>query len=265
METRAFGTTELEVPVIGLGTWSVFDLADDQQSVADQVVDVSFKEGVRAFDSSPMYGRAERILGRAVSSRRDEAIVATKIWTDSVATGGEQFEAQMNFFGGHVEIEQIHNLVAWRDHLGWLEAEKDEGRIDLIGATHYSRGAFDELEEVMRTGRIDCIQVPYNPREQECAERILPLAADLGLGVILMRPLGQKRLVGNPPPQKDLDELGASSWAETLLKWALSDERVHLAIPATSNPEHAKTNARAGSPPFLTEEQRRRVAQLAGV
>ncbi|MEO8323385.1 MAG: aldo/keto reductase, partial [Actinomycetota bacterium] len=137
-------------------------------------------------------------------------------------------------------------------------------RIDLIGATHYSRGAFDELEEVMRTGRIDCIQVPYNPREQECAQRILPLAADLGLGVILMRPLGQKDLVGSPPPPKDLEEIGVSSWTEALLRWALSNERVHLAIPATSSPEHARINASAGTASFLTGDQRRRVEQLAG-
>jgi aryl-alcohol dehydrogenase-like predicted oxidoreductase len=114
--------------------------------------------------------------------------------------------------------------------LPWLEEERDAGRLDLIGATHYSASAFDELEQVMRTGRIDAIQVPYNPEERAAEKRILPLAAELDLGVIAMRPLGGGTLIRR-------------HGATDLLKWALSDERVHVAIPATANPEHARANA----------------------
>ena len=190
-----------------------------------------WEAGTRVFDSSPMYGRAQQVLAGALGERRSEAIVATKIWTPSGAEARAQFDEQIGLYG-RVEIEQIHNLVAWREHLPWLEQERDAGRIDLIGATHYSPSAFDELEEVMRTGRIDAIQVPYNPEERDAENRILPLAAELNLGVIAMRPLGAGALV---------HRYGAAE----LLKWTLSDERIHVAIPATSNPEHARTNVSA--------------------
>src|ERR671923_12596 len=154
METRAFGATGLEVPVVGLGTWQVFDIASHRQQIADDVVDAMFQGDSRVVDSSPMYGRAERVLGQAIASRRDETIVATKIWTDSRAEGQAQFQAQLGFFGGRVDIQQVHNLVAWETHLEWMEDEREAGRIGLLGATHYSYSAFGELERVMRSGRI---------------------------------------------------------------------------------------------------------------
>jgi aryl-alcohol dehydrogenase-like predicted oxidoreductase len=234
METRRFGRTGWEVPVVGLGTWQTFDLAPHQQQVADEVVDAVWEAGTRFFDSSPMYGRAERILGRALTDHRPDAIVATKIWTSSATEARAQFADQMEFFGGHVELEQIHNLVGWRRHLDWLEEERAAGRVTFIGATHYAASAFDELEEVMGTGRIDAIQVPYNRVENEAAERILPLAADLDLGVIAMRPLGGGSLV------RQFD-------AAELLKWTLADERIHVAIPASASVDHARANAAAGS------------------
>jgi aryl-alcohol dehydrogenase-like predicted oxidoreductase len=185
----------LDVPVVGLGTWQVFDIGDDRQEMATSVVDAAFSAGATAVDSSPMYGRAERILGRAIDERRADIIVATKIWTPSMEEGRRQFDAQLGFYKGRVEIEQVHNLVSWRGHLDWMEAERDAGRIGILGATHYSASAFGELEEVMRSGRIGAIQIPYNPFERDVERRILPLAEELGLGVIAMRPLGAGALV----------------------------------------------------------------------
>jgi aryl-alcohol dehydrogenase-like predicted oxidoreductase len=262
MEQRRFGRTDLELPVVGLGTWQTFDLPPREESVAFAVVDAAFAAGTRVVDSSPMYGRAEGVLGRALGARRADAFVATKIWTRSGRDARRQLVDQLGFYGGHVELEQIHNLVAWREHLPWLEAERDAGRIRLLGATHYEASAFDELEQVMRTGRIDAIQIPYNPLQREVEQRILPLAAELDLGVVVMRPLGEGSLLPGPRAS-ELAPLGVGSWAEALLKWALSDPRVHVLIPATRNPAHARENAAAGARPWLDEDARAFVERLA--
>jgi aryl-alcohol dehydrogenase-like predicted oxidoreductase len=243
MERRRFGRTGWEVPVIGLGTWQTFDVGPAGEEGAREVIETVWEGGTRFFDSSPMYGRAEGVLGRALGEHREDVLVATKIWSSSVEEGRAQFAAQLGFYGGRVDLEQVHNLVAWQAQLEWMEAERDAGRIRAIGATHYSRGSFGELEAVMRTGRIDAIQIPYNPLEREADRRILPLAAELDLGVIAMRPLGGGALAR----RHDAGEL---------LKWTLGDERVHVAIPATSSPEHARANLAAGGPPWPSREER---------
>ncbi len=250
MERRRFGRTGWEVPVVGLGTWQTFDVGPDGESEARQVVDAVWDAGTRFFDTSPMYGRAEEVLGRALGERRPDALVATKIWTSSAAEAARQFQAQLGFFGGRVDLEQVHNLVRWREHLDWLEDERAAGRVRCLGATHYSPSAFDELEVVMCTGRIDAIQVPYNPTERAAERRILPLAAELDLGVIAMRPLGGGSLV------RRVD-------ARELLKWTLADERVHVAIPATSSVAHARLNTEAGEPPWLSPQERQRLVGLS--
>lgn len=264
MERRALGRAGVELPVVGLGTWATFDLPDDEQHVADEVVEAAFAGGTRLVDSSPMYGRAERILGRALDGRRDETFVATKIWTPSTAEGRAQLEAQLGFYDGRVDLQQVHNLVAWREHLDWLEPERQSGRIRLLGATHYASSAFGELARVMRSGRIEAIQIPLNPREREVERELLPLAEELGLGVIVMRPLGGEGSVIHPPASADLTALGVDTWAQALLKWALSDPRVTAVIPATRNAEHARENAMAGSPPWFGPEERGLVERLAG-
>ena len=263
MRTRAFGATGLSVPAIGLGTWATFDLPAGREAVAAEVVGASLDAGVRLVDSSPMYGRAEAVLGRALGDRRDEAVVATKIWTPSVEEGRRQFEAQRAYYGGRVDILQIHNLVAWREHLAWMEPERDAGRIGIIGATHYRAASFGELAQVMRTGRIGAIQVPWNPRERDAGSAILPLAQDLGLGVIAMRPFAEGGLLGDLTATDLPAELGMGSWAQALLRWCISDERVHVAIPATRDAGHARANAAAGDERTLTAEERDLIARLA--
>ena len=262
MERRALGTSGLVVPAVGLGTWKSFDLPDRREGIARRVVDAAFEAGTRLVDSSPMYGRAEAVLGRAIAGRRGEALVATKIWASSEEEGRRQFEAQLRFYGGRVDVLQVHNLLAWERHLGWMEEERDAGRVGLLGATHYSDRAFDELARVMRTGRIGAVQIPYNPLERAVEREILPRAEELGLGVIVMRPFAERGLMPGPDPQL-LRPLGVRTWSQALLKWIFADPRVHVAIPATADPGHARDNAEAGTPPFLDPDQRRLVEDLA--
>jgi diketogulonate reductase-like aldo/keto reductase len=257
MEERRLG------PVVGLGTWNTFG---GDEPLAREVVGAALAAGVRCFDSSPMYRGAERALGAALEGRRDDATVLTKIWTASPEEARTQYERQRTWYG-RVEVEQVHNLVAWQEHLPWLEAEREAGRIDLVGVTHYATSAFDELERALRTGRFQALQVPLNPRERECERRLLPLAAELGVAVIVMEPLGSGSLLTRTPPDTDLAplrEFGISTWPQALLKWALSDERVDLVIPATKRPERARENAAAGAPPWLGPEERALVERLAG-
>jgi diketogulonate reductase-like aldo/keto reductase len=167
-----------------------------------------------------------------------------------------------------VEVEQVHNLVAWEEHLPWLESEREAGRIGRIGVTHYATSAFDELARALQTKRFATLQVPLNPRERTCEQELLPLAAELGVAVIVMRPFGEGALLARPPSASELAPLapfGVTTWPQALLKWALSDARVDLVIPATSKPERTAENAAAGEPPWFGPEERALVERLAGV
>ncbi|HEX2089730.1 MAG TPA: aldo/keto reductase [Actinomycetota bacterium] len=269
MELRRLGKSDLTVPVVGVGTWRVFDVRGRkaEQRVHDQVTE-ALSVGATLFDSSPMYGNAERVLGQALHGRRDDALVATKVWTPSLREGQSQIDRALEYFGGGVDLYQVHNLVAWEDHLPVLEALQAEGKVRVVGATHYSPAAFGELAKVMRTGRIQAIQIPYNPAETEVERKILPLAEELGLGVVVMRPLGAGRLMRRPPTQNDLAPLkdfGVETWSHALIKWVLSDQRCHVAIPATSRPGRITENAGAGDPPWFGPEARELVSRLAWV
>lgn len=247
-------------PVVGLGTWNTFD-AD--AALACEVVGAAVEVGVRLVDTSPMYRGAEGALGAALEGGRDGVTVATKIWASSIGEGREQFRRQLDWFGGHVEVQQVHNLVSWRDHLDWLERERAAGRVGRIGVTHYQPSAFGELATAMRDERVECVQLPYNLDERECEQELLPLAAELGLPVIVMRPFGGGELLRSEPPPERLEPLGVASWAEALLRWVLSDPRVDVAIPATRNADRARANAAAGSGPWFDDDQRRYVEELA--
>lgn len=255
MEERRLG------PVVGLGTWSTFG-GDEARAV--KVVGAALDAGCRVFDSSPMYGEAERSLGKALGERRREATVATKIWAGSLEEGRRQLSRQVRWFGW-VDVEQVHNLVAWREHLPWLEAEREAGSIRRLGVTHYSPRAFEELATAMRNGRFDTVQLPYNPLERDCERELLPLAAELGMAVIVMRPFGEGALLRRPPSANALAPLGpfgVETWPQALLKWVLSDERVEVVIPASGRPEHVVANAAAGLPPWFGPDERALVEQL---
>lgn len=267
MEERRLGQTGLVVPVVGMGTWRTFDVRGAPgERDAQAVVAAGWNAGTRLFDSSPMYGAAEGVLGRALQPRRDGAVVATKVWTDDDDEAERQLAFALETFGGRVELYQVHNLVAWRRRLDQLHVLLEGGAVTALGATHYSASAFGELERVMRTGRIGAVQVPYNPWEREAERVILPLAEALGLGVVVMRPFGEGALLRRTPPASALEPLepfGVRTWPAALLKWVLSDARVTAAIPATSDPTHASANAAAGHPRWFGPAERALVARLA--
>lgn len=267
MDQRTLGNSGLHAPVVGMGTWRTFDAHDSaEEANARAVVQAALANGATFFDSSPMYGAAERVLGAALAGRRDQALVASKVWAHTVAEGQAQAQQALGYFGGHIDLYQIHNLVTWREHLPWLEVMREQGQIRAIGATHYRSSAFPELEVIMRSGRITAIQIPYNPLQREVEQRILPLAADLNLGVVVMRPFSEGELMLDKPTEQDLAPLrpfGIKTWGQALLKWILSDPRCHVAIPATARPSRLTENTAAGIAPWFGPAERAFVTRLA--
>ncbi|HEY4867148.1 MAG TPA: aldo/keto reductase [Candidatus Dormibacteraeota bacterium] len=238
-----------------MGTWQTFDTAEDRAAILDEVLAV----GLNLFDSSPMYGRAEATLARALRGRRDQAIIATKIWTSSEAEGREQAAHALRLFE-RVEVYQVHNLVNWPAQLRLLERLKGEGKVDAVGATHYDPSAFDDLCDVMTTGQLDMIQVPYNPRLRDAEQRVLPLAAELGLGVLIHSPL-RFGVLDRPLDKRVLAELRVKTAAQAVLKWIASDPRVSCVLTATKTPGRPTENAQAGDPPWFDPDQRERLAR----
>lgn len=264
MERRRLGRTGLDVSVIGMGTWQSYDVADPAS--VEPVTDAVLAGGVSFFDSSPMYGAAERVLAATLGARRAAVVIATKVWAGSAREGREQIRRALDWYGGRVDLYQIHNLEAWEVHLPYLEELKARGGIRAIGITHWSPSAFDRMATIMETGRVDAIQVPYNPREREVERTLLPLAARQGLGVIIMTPLAQGALVRTAPRRAELaflGEYGLTTWAQALLNWGVSDPRVTVTIPATRKAGHAGENCAVGVARRFDEAARTRVAELA--
>lgn len=252
-----------------MGTWRTFDVRGGEEIRRHELLRAAIAAGIALFDSSPMYGEAERVLGEAIAASgtaRDDVIVADKVWADDAAEARQQIDRALTWYGGRVDIYQIHNLLAWREHLPVLERLREEGRVRVIGATHYAHSAFGDLLQLMRTGRIGQIQIPYNAVDRAVEEDVLPAAADLGIGVLVMRPFGEGALLRRAPTATQLAPLapfGVRSWSDALLKWILSDPRVHCAIPATRDTAHARDNAAAGTPPWMDADARSLVVRLA--
>jgi len=180
MEHRPLGASGLVVPVVGMGTWQTFDVTQAEAGARRKVVDACVEAGAMFFDSSPMYGQAERVLGQALAGRRDAAIVATKVWTPDDGQADRQIACALECFDGRVDVYQVHNLVAWPRRLDQLAGLQERGVVRAIGVTHYSSAAFGELRRCMDDPRVSTVQVPYNPQEREIEDVILPAAAELG-------------------------------------------------------------------------------------
>jgi len=268
METRSISPKHPAaplVPVIGMGTSKTLDT--DDLRLARDVVTTALDAGTTLFDSSPMYGKAERTLGAALGERRAGAIVATKVWTEDDAVAERQIADSLSFYGDRIELLQVHNMVRWPERLRRIEELRDAGQVAFVGATHWKPSSFDELEAAMVTGRLDAIQIPYNPRERDVERRLLPLAAELGLGVLIMRPFAADDLMRSAPSADDLAPLaafGIHTWGQALLRWGLSHPATTVSIPATSKPSRAAENAAAGDARPLDDEHRQLISRLAG-
>jgi aryl-alcohol dehydrogenase-like predicted oxidoreductase len=266
MERRPLGATGVEVPVVGMGTWRTFDVGGrDAEARCRAVLDAAYAAGATLFDTSPMYGAAERVLAESMGARRTDALVADKLWTPDDAEAKRQASHALRLYGGRVDIYQVHNLVHADERLAQLRRMRDEGTVRVVGATHYQHAAFPALLALVRARAVDQIQIPYNARDRLAERELLPAAADHGIGVIVMQPLGEGALARHAPPPEALERLapyGVRTWAQALLKFILSDRRVSCAIPATSRPERMTENAEAGEPPWLDEGAREYVARL---
>jgi aryl-alcohol dehydrogenase-like predicted oxidoreductase len=266
MERRALGASGLDVPVVGMGTWRTFDVRGrEAEARCRAVLDEAYAAGATLFDTSPMYGAAEHVLSEAMGARRDDALVADKLWTPDDREAKRQAERALRWYGGRVDVYQVHNLVKTDERLALLRRMRDEGAVRVIGATHYQHAAFPALLGLVRSGAVGQIQIPYNARDRLAERELLQAAADHGVGVIVMRPLGEGALVRHTPSPEALAPLapyGVLTWAQALLKFILSDRRVSCVIPATSRPERMRENAEAGSPPWFDPEEREYVAGL---
>jgi diketogulonate reductase-like aldo/keto reductase len=252
--TRAIPSSGEGLPAVGLGTWQTFDVgtADAEREPLREVVRRFVELGGRVVDSSPMYGAAERVVGDLAAGLgvTDRLFFATKVWTSGRDAGVDQMDRSLRLLRKRpLDLMQIHNLVDWRTHLATLRDWQQAGRIRYLGVTHYTASAYDDLERVLRAERLDFVQLNYSLGEREAERRILPLAQDRGVAVLVNRPFAQgglfRRVRGQalPPWATDFD---CASWAQFFLKWILAHPAVTCAIPATSKPDHLLDNMKAG-------------------
>jgi aryl-alcohol dehydrogenase-like predicted oxidoreductase len=265
MATRPIPSTGEALPAVGLGTWRNFDVEPGSADyrALPAVIDALFAAGGSVIDSSPMYGRAERTVGELLAARdpRPRAFLATKVWTRGREAGVAQMEESFRLLGAErVDLMQIHNLVDWRAHLPPLRRWKEEGRVRYVGITHYTPSAYDEVEAVLAAEPFDFLQINYALDDRGAEERLLPLARERGVAVLVNRPFGGGgllRRLGDRPLPGWAAEVGAASWAQLALKFLLAHPAVTCVIPGTGNPRYMADNAAAASGPALTAAQLR--------
>ena len=258
------------LPVIGLGTWRSFDIGEGaaERSSRTDVLNALFDEGGSVIDSSPMYGGAERVVGELLTTieHRDSTFVATKVWTEGKQHGIDQMRRSMELLRvDAIDLMQIHNLVDWRTHLSTLRDWKEQGLIRYIGITHYTTRAFDQLESIVASEKIDFVQLPYSLALRDAEDRLLPIAADKGVAVIVNRPFdggGMFGVVRNKQLPDWAKEFDCGSWAAFFSKYLLGDPAVTCLIPATGIIAHMVVNLASGRGSLPDMEMRRRMVNF---
>ncbi|MBX3742171.1 MAG: aldo/keto reductase [Akkermansiaceae bacterium] len=268
---RKIPSSEEMLPAIGLGTWQTFDVPPDQHAPLAEVLKEFAALGGKLIDSSPMYGASEETAGDLMErlSLRKSLFVATKVWTSGKEAGIRQMEASMKKLEAPViDLMQVHNLVDVKTHLNTLNAWKHEGIIRYLGVTHYHEGSHDAVMKVMESDSLDFLQINYSLAEREAEEKLLPMAKDRGVAVIVNRPFAGGNLFARlrEKPLPDFAaEIGCTSWAQLMLKFIISHPAITCAIPATSKVKHLRDNMGACRGPLPDEAMRKRIIAAAGV
>jgi diketogulonate reductase-like aldo/keto reductase len=265
--TRAIPSSGETIPVIGLGTWQTFDAGASAAARAPLREVLALLDG-NMVDSSPMYGAAESVVGDLLADlgMRSRVFLATKVWTSGRAEGIRQIEQSFRRLRAErLDLVQVHNLVDVATHARTLQDMKAQGRLRYIGITHYTSSAYREVERALKIAPWDFLQINYSLSEREAEERILPLARESKVAVIINRPFGSGSMFratrGKPLPPWAAD-LGIATWAQYFLKWIVSHPAVTCAIPATSKPAHMKDNLGAGQGPLPDDKQRKLMAEF---
>jgi diketogulonate reductase-like aldo/keto reductase len=247
---RSIPSSREAIPAIGMGSWLTFDIGDNNEALTTriQVLQSFFALGGGMIDSSPMYGSSEQVIGKCLKSlgNTDNLFSATKVWTLGKNAGSSQMKHSQSLWGvKQFELMQIHNMVDWETHLETLKEWKANGHIKYIGITTSHGRRHDALEQALKTGAFDFVQFTYNVIDREAEKRLLPLAQELGIAVIINRPFRGGDLFGlfSEKPLPDWSrEFDCNNWAQFFLKYIISHPTVTCAIPATSQPAHMQEN-----------------------
>ena len=265
---KAIAQSGESLPVVGLGTWQTFDVGGDAAGRAPlkRVLGEFTRLGGRVIDSSPMYGSSEAVTGELAAELglRRQLFFATKVWTRGREAGIRQMEESFRRFRTErLDLMQVHNLLDWRTHLLTLREWKKQGRVRFIGVTHYTASAYDDLAQVLTSQELDFVQLNYSVAEREAERRLLPLAAEKGVAVLVNRPFAEgalfKKVRGKPLPDW-AKEIGCATWAQFFLKFIVAHPAVTCAIPATSKVEHLLDNMQAGMGSLPDAKLRERMA-----
>jgi diketogulonate reductase-like aldo/keto reductase len=255
-----------EIPAIGLGSWITFNVGNDTDARANctEVMRNFFAAGGRLIDSSPMYGSSQPVIGEGLHKLGTprQLFSADKVWTSS--KGAAQVEASRKLWGvPRFDLLQVHNLLDWQEQLPMLQAMKSEGRLRYVGITTSEGRRHADMEQIMRTHRIDFIQLTYNPVDREAEQRLLPLARERGSAVLVNRPFREGELLKalrRQPLPAWAAEIDCLSWAQLVLKFIITHPAVTCPIPATSQVAHVRENMAAATGRMPDEPLRQRIA-----
>jgi diketogulonate reductase-like aldo/keto reductase len=264
--TRPIPSSGEPLPLVGLGSWITFNVGNDREARAScaDVMRAFFAAGGRLIDSSPMYGSSQPVIGEGLKKIGNANVFsADKVWTSSPSRGPAQIETSRTYWGvPKFDLLQVHNLVAWEDHLRTLFAMRAAGQLRYVGVTTSEGRRHGDFEKIMRAQALDFVQFSYNILDREAENRLLPLARDRGMAVIINRPFREGDLVRTimrKPLPPFAAEIGATSWAQLIIKFIVSHPAVTCVIPATTRVDHVQENVAAARDPLPDTAMRARI------